>query len=79
MTSEQIRQAEQRLLQWRMNHNDKASRREAYRREVLAFTLNSMAMENEPVSPERLASLIRQHNPQACHRPASSWFAQLRQ
>ncbi|MFM8330485.1 MAG: hypothetical protein ACKN9T_02225 [Candidatus Methylumidiphilus sp.] len=64
MSSEQIRQAEQRLMQWRTSHSDKASRREAYRREILAFTLNSMAMENEPVSPERLASLIHQLNPQ---------------
>jgi len=27
---------------------------------ILAFTLHSMAMENEPVNPERLAQLLKQ-------------------
>lgn len=63
MTTEQIRQAEQQIIQWRANHQDPVSRREAYRREILTFTLNSMSMENEPVNPERLASLIRQRAP----------------
>lgn len=61
MTSEQIQQAEQRLTEWRANHKNPDSVREAYRREVLAFTLNSMAMENEPVNPERLAILLHRH------------------
>jgi hypothetical protein len=60
MTPQQIQQAEQRLMQWRTSHSDPDSRREAYRREILTFTLNSMAMENEPVNPERLAQLLKQ-------------------
>jgi hypothetical protein len=64
MTSEQIRQAEQRLMEWRANRKDPASIREAYRREILTFTLNSMAMENEPVDPKRLESLLQQRDPQ---------------
>ncbi|MFZ4701859.1 MAG: hypothetical protein ACOYMG_17575 [Candidatus Methylumidiphilus sp.] len=50
-------------MQWRVSHSDPDSRREAYRREILTFTLNSMAMENEPVNPERLAQLLKQPNP----------------
>ena len=60
MTPQQIQRAEQRLMQWRASHSDPDSRREAYRREILTFTLNSMAMENEPVNPERLAQLLKQ-------------------
>jgi hypothetical protein len=60
MNPEQIQLAEQRLRQWRASHAEKASLREAYRKEVLAFTLNSMALENEPVNPERLAQLLNQ-------------------
>jgi hypothetical protein len=60
MTPQQIQKAEARLMQWRANHSDPDSRREAYRREILTFTLNSMAMENEPVNPERLAQLLKQ-------------------
>ena len=60
MTPQQIQQAEQRLMQWRASHSDPDSRREAYRKEILAFTLDSMAMENEPVNPERLAQLLKQ-------------------
>ncbi len=62
MTPQQIQRAEQRLMQWRASHSDPDSRREAYRREILTFTLNSMAMENEPVNPERLAQLLKQPN-----------------
>ena len=47
-------------MQWRASHSDPDSRREAYRKEILAFTLDSMAMENEPVNPERLAQLLKQ-------------------
>lgn len=60
MNPEQIRLAEQRLRQWRVNHAERASLREAYRKEVLAFTLHSMALENEPVNPERLVQLLNQ-------------------
>jgi hypothetical protein len=60
MTTQQIQQTEQRLMQWRASHQNPESVREAYRREILAFTLNSMALENEPVDPERLASLLQQ-------------------
>ena len=63
MTPQQIQQAEMRLMQWRASHSDPDSRREAYRREILTFTLNSMAMENDPVNPERLAQLLKQPNP----------------
>jgi hypothetical protein len=62
MTPQQIRQAEQRLMQWRASHSNPDSRREAYCREILMFTLNSMSMENEPVNPERLAQLLKQPN-----------------
>lgn len=60
MTPEQIRQLDQRLSEWRANHADAASVRAAYRQQVLKFTLSSMAMENEPVNPERLAKRLCQ-------------------
>jgi hypothetical protein len=61
MTPEQIQLAEQRLAAWRAKHPNPDSIRETYRREILAFTLNSMAMENDPVDPQRLEQLLRQH------------------
>ncbi|HLF95561.1 MAG TPA: hypothetical protein VI457_00310 [Methylococcaceae bacterium] len=63
MTPKQIRQAEQHLTEWRTTHPDAASVRDAYRRKIPAFTLNSMALENEPVNPERLATLLQQRAP----------------
>jgi len=58
MTPEQIRQLDQRLFEWRAQHADVETVRAAYRQQVLKFTLSSMAMENEPVNPERLAKLL---------------------
>ena len=58
MSPKQLRQLNQRLSQWRENHADAESLRAAYRQQVLKFTLNSMALENEPVNPERLAKLL---------------------
>jgi len=58
MTPDQIQQLDQRLSEWRANHTDAESLRAAYRQQVLKFTLSSMALENEPVNPERLAKLL---------------------
>ena len=58
MTPDQIQQLDQRLSEWRANHTDVESLRAAYRQQVLRFTLSSMALENEPVNPERLAKLL---------------------
>ncbi|TXT24313.1 MAG: hypothetical protein FD134_1628 [Gallionellaceae bacterium] len=60
MTRKQLQQLDQRLNQWRASHASAASVRAAYRREVLRFTLSSMALENEPVNPQRLAKLLDQ-------------------
>ena len=58
MTQQQIQQLEQHLQQWRALHADLESRRAAYRQQVVSFTLNSMALENEPVDPVRLRQLL---------------------
>ncbi|MDP2154352.1 MAG: hypothetical protein Q8J61_00010 [Sulfuricella sp.] len=58
MNPKQLQQLDQHLKQWRANHADAESVRAAYRQQVLKFTLSSMAMENEPVDPERLAKLM---------------------
>ena len=60
MNPKQLQQLDQRLNQWRENHTDAESVRAAYRQQVLKFTLSSMALENEPVNPERLAKLLCQ-------------------
>jgi hypothetical protein len=56
MTPQQIQQLAQRPQEWGTRHADADAEtlRAAYRRKVLAFTLNSMALENEPVNAERL-------------------------
>ncbi len=58
MTPDQIRQLDQRLSEWQANHTDVENLRAAYRQQVLKFTLSSMAMENEPIDPERLAKRL---------------------
>ncbi len=57
MTPSRIQQIDQKLQQWRAQHPDVASRRAAYREKVLDFTLNSMALENEPVDRTRVQAL----------------------
>ncbi|MDI6751003.1 MAG: hypothetical protein ACOY6N_05760 [Pseudomonadota bacterium] len=63
MTLQQRQRLEQRLKNWRATHPDAASLREAYRRQILALTLNSMALEREPVDPDRLERLLARRNP----------------
>jgi len=60
MNDQQLQQLDQHLKQWREKHNDAESVRAAYRHQVLKFILSSMALENEPVNPERLAKLLCQ-------------------
>lgn len=60
MNPMQLQQIDQRLNQWRASHAGAESVRAAYRQQVLKFTLSSMALENEPVNPERLAMLLCQ-------------------
>jgi len=60
MTTEQIRQLDQRLSEWRAQYADAESVRAAYRQQVLKSTLSLRALENEPVNPGRLAKLLRQ-------------------
>jgi hypothetical protein len=60
MTLQQRQQLEQRLRTWRENHPDAASLRAAYRLQVLDLTLNSMALEREPVDATRLKQLLTQ-------------------
>ena len=60
MTSKQLQQLDQRLKQWRAQHADTASVRTAYRQQVMMFTLSSMALENEPINPQRLVELLTQ-------------------
>ena len=59
MDLKQLQHFDQRLTQWRACHADIESVHAAYRQQVLKFTLSSMALENEPVNPERLAKLLR--------------------
>lgn len=58
MIPKQLQHLDQRLNQWRADHTEVESLRAAYRRQVEKFTLSSMALENEPVNPERLAKLL---------------------
>lgn len=62
MKPSQLQQLDQRLSQWRARHADAASLRAAYRKKVLDFTLNSMALENEPVDRERLKARLARPN-----------------
>ena len=57
MTARQLQRLDQRLKAWRAAHPDAASRRAAYRARVMEFTLNSMALENEPVDPRAVEAL----------------------
>lgn len=59
MTPKQLQHLEQHLKTWRETHPDAASLRAAYRLRVLDFTLNSMALEQEPVERARLESLLK--------------------
>lgn len=58
MSPNRVRQIDQKLQQWRALHPDAASRSAAYRAKVLDFTLNSMALENEPVDRQRLQARL---------------------
>lgn len=60
MTPKQLQHLEQHLKSWRETHPDAASLRTAYRQRVLDFTLNSMALEQEPVDRARLQMLLTQ-------------------
>lgn len=60
MNFNQLQQIDKHLKQWRENHASVESVRAAYRQQVQKFTLSSMALENEPVNPERLAELLCQ-------------------
>lgn len=60
MTSQQLQQLNLRLNQWRAGHMDTKDMQAAYRQQVIEFTLSSMALENEPVNPQRLATLLCQ-------------------
>lgn len=57
-TPKQLQSLEQRLEAWRETHPNTASQRAEYRRRVLDFTLNSMALEREPVERARLQILL---------------------
>ncbi len=59
MTRQQ-QQLEQRLSTWRKQHPDAASLRAAYRQQILSMTVNSMALEREPVDAARLQQLLNQ-------------------
>lgn len=60
MTQQQSRQLQARLQTWRTQHPDTASRQAAYRQQIISLTLNSMAIEQEPVPPAVLQSLLAQ-------------------
>ena len=67
MTPKQLQHLEQHLKTWRETHSDAASLRAAYRQRVLDFTLNSMALEQEPVDRARLQSLLNPKPTQPAH------------
>ena len=58
MTQQQSKQLQNRLQVWREQHPDTASRQQAYRQQIINLTLNSMAIEQEPVAPALLAQLL---------------------
>ena len=58
MSPSRLQQINQKLHQWRVQHPDAASRRVAWQAKVLDFTLNSMALENEPVDRARVQALM---------------------
>ncbi|MCX8086445.1 MAG: hypothetical protein N3C63_06010 [Rhodocyclaceae bacterium] len=58
MTLQQRQRLEQRLRIWREAHPDAASLRAAYRQRVLSLTIESMALERQPVDAIRLAQLL---------------------
>ena len=60
MTQQQRQQLDQRLKTWREQHPDAASLRAAYRQQIINLTLNSMALECEPVDATRLQFLLTQ-------------------
>ncbi len=60
MIQQQRQQLDQRLKAWRDQHLDAASLRAAYRQQILNLTLNSMALECEPVEATRLQHLLAQ-------------------
>ena len=60
MTPKQLQHLEQHLKTWRETHPDVASLRAAYRQQILNLTLNSMALECEPVDAARLRHLLAQ-------------------
>ncbi len=60
MTQQQRQQLEHRLKVWREQHADITSLRTAYRQQILNLTLNSMALEREPVDATRLQRLLTQ-------------------
>ncbi len=60
MTSRQLQQLDLHLAQWRASHANATQVRAAYRQQVVRYTLSSMALENEPVNPQRLAQLLNQ-------------------
>jgi hypothetical protein len=63
MTPQQIQQLERHLNTWRKAHPDADSLRAEYRQRLLDFSLNSMALEREPVDRARLQTLLNQPNP----------------
>ena len=60
MAQQQQQRLEQHLNTWREQHPDTASVRAAYRQQILSMTLNSMALEREPVDAARLQQLLNQ-------------------
>lgn len=49
MTRKQLNRLDQHLTQWGAAHPDAANRRAAYRQRLETHTLNSMALEQEPL------------------------------
>jgi hypothetical protein len=60
MTRQQALQQGQHLQDWRKNHPDAASLQAAYRQQIIDLTLNSMALEQEPMDAARLKYLLAQ-------------------
>ena len=60
-----LAQAEARLQQWRSKHNTPAKVAAAHRKVLLERVSQSMAFENQPVSTERLKTLMATPKTQA--------------
>jgi len=60
-----LKRADAKLRQWRKRYADPAKRATLYRKKILDWVVQSMAFENEPVSMDRLKTLLKEKEQRA--------------